>query len=174
VYLALVGCATFAGYGLTCSFAYPVFRYFNLAILLPIGCFAAFVAWEPSASLRRAAVAIFVLWGAVNTVDNVRALREAYVNPQADPHGELTNYLVGHQIRYARADYWDAYVIDFLSRERVIVASTGPVRIPEYQERVDEHRDAAVDIQRQPCEGPLQVAGWCVQIPTTRLGLGTR
>jgi hypothetical protein len=166
VYLALVGCATLVGYGLTCSFAYPVYRYFNLAILLPVGCFAAFVAWEPSARLRNAVVAVFELRSAMNFVDNVRALRNAYVDPRPDPHGELTEYLLGHQIRYAYADYWDAYVVDFLSRERVIVASIGPVRIPEYQQRVDEHRDAAVTIERQPCEGRLNVAGWCLHVPS--------
>ena len=52
-------------------------------------------------------------------------------NPQPDPHGELTEFLLSHQIRYARASYWDSYIVDFLSRERVIVASNGPVRIPE-------------------------------------------
>ncbi len=174
VYLALVGCCTLVGYGLTCSFAYPVFRYFNLAILLPIGCFAAFVAREPSARLRSAVIVIFVLWGTANFVDNVRVIREAYVNPQPDPHRELTDFLLGHQIRYARANYWDAYVVDFLSRERVIVGSWGPSRIPEYEDRVDEHRDATVNIERQPCEGPLQVAGWCIQLPTNRPGEGAR
>ena len=53
-------------------YAYPVVRYFNLALLLPIGCFAAFMAWEPSARLRTAAIVVFVLWGAANLVDNVR------------------------------------------------------------------------------------------------------
>jgi hypothetical protein len=175
-YLALVGCGALAGYALTCSFIYavPVVRYFNLAILLPIGCFAAFVAWEPSARLRTTVIALFVLWGAANLVDNVRVLREAYVHPQPDPHGELTEFLLSHQIRYARASYWDAYVVDFLSRERVIVGSDGPSRIAEYERQVNEHRDAAVHIEREPCEGQLHVASWCVQLPVNRPGEGAR
>ena len=88
-------------------------------------------------------------------------------NPQPDPHQELTDYLLSQRIRYARADYWDAYIVDFLSRERVIVGSFGPVRIPDYEDRVNEHQDAAVTIERQPCEGP-QVAAWCVQMPVNR------
>jgi hypothetical protein len=176
VYLALVGCGALAGYAMTCSYIYPlpVVRYLNLAILLPIGCFAAFMAWEPSTRLRRAVIVVFVLWGAANLVDNVRTIREAYVNPQPDPHRELTDFLLSHQIRYARAGYWDAYVVDFLSRERVLVGSEGPSRIPEYETQVDEHRDAAVHIERQPCKGQLSVANWCVQLPINRPGEGAR
>jgi hypothetical protein len=173
-YLALVGCAALAGYGLTCAHVYPIFRYFNLAILLPIGCFAAFVAREPSARLRSAVIGVFVLWGAVNLVDNVRTIRAAYVNPLRDPHGELTEFLLSRQVRYARANYWDAYVIAFLSRERVIVGSSVPMRIPDYENRVDQFSDAAVNIVRQPCEGQLRVAGWCVQLPVNRPGDGAR
>ena len=32
--------------------------------------------------------------------------------------------LMTHGIRYARSDYWTAYVITFLAGERVVVAST--------------------------------------------------
>jgi hypothetical protein len=168
VYLGLVGCCALAAYTLTCAFAHPVVRYFSLGLLLPIGCVAAFVAVEPSARVRTAAIAVFVLWGTANLADNVRVIRDAYVNPQLNPHAELTEFLLSHQIRYARADYWDAYVVDFLSRERVIVASNGPARIPDYERRVDEHRDAAVRIERMPCEGQIRVARWCIQLPTNR------
>src|SRR5204862_7789820 len=105
---------------------------------LPIGCFAAFMAREPSARLRTAVIVVFLLWGTANLVDNLRVIREAYVNPQPNPHGELTEFLLSHQFRYARANYWDAYVVDFLSRERVLVSSDGPARIPEFEHRVDE------------------------------------
>jgi hypothetical protein len=174
VYLALVGCCTLAAYSITCAYAYPVVRYFNLGLLLPIGCFAAFVAREPSARLSRAVTVVFVLWGAANLVDTVEVIREAALNPQANPHVELTEFLASHQIRYARADYWDAYVVDFLSRERIIVSSYGVTRIPEYQQRVDEHSDAAVHIERMPCEGQMHVAVWCIQLPTNRRGEGAR
>jgi hypothetical protein len=174
VYLALVGCCALAAYSMTCEYAYPVVRYFNLALLLPIGCFAAFVAREPSALLRRVVIVFFVLWGTANLVDTVRVIREAYVNPHANPHAELTGFLLSHQIRYARADYWDAYVVDFLSRERIIVSSHGVIRIPEYQQWVDEHSDAAVHIERMPCEGQMHVAVWCIQLPANRPGEGAR
>jgi hypothetical protein len=174
IYLALVGCATIAGYSMTCSYAFPVVRYFHLALLLPIGLFAAFVAREPSAAWRNAVIAAMLIWGTANLVDNIRVIRAAYAAPVADPHRELTDFLLDHQIRYARANYWDAYVVDFLSRERITVGSWGPARIPEYEDRVDEHRDAMVNIERQPCEGQLTVAGWCVQLPVNGPGQGAR
>jgi hypothetical protein len=173
-YLMLVGCSALAGYALTCSYPFPVIRYFNLAILLPIGCFAAFVAWEPSASLKRLVVLVFAVWSVANLVDNVRTIRDAYARPLPDPHGELTQFLLGHEIRYARADYWDAYVVDFLSRERVIVGSETIQRIHEYETQVDEHRDVAVHVQREPCQGQFHVAAWCIQLPVKRPGEGPR
>jgi len=173
-YLALVGCCAMAAYTLTCAFSFPVVRYFTLGLLIPIGCFAAFVAWEGSARLRTVAIVAFVLWGTANLVDHLQVIREAIVHPAANPHAELTAFLLGHQIRYARANYWDAYVVDFLSRERVIVGSYGPVRIPDYERRVDEHRTAAVSIERMPCDGPLRVASWCISMPANRLDNGAR
>jgi hypothetical protein len=174
VYLGLVGCCTLVAYLVTCAFAYPVVRYFNLALLLPIGCFAAFAAREVLARLRTAVIVVFVLWGTTNLVDNVRVIRDAYVHPQPNPHAELTDFLLRHQIRYARANYWDAYVVDFLSRERVIVGSYGPARIPDYEHLVDEHSDAAAGIKRMPCEGELHVVQWCIQLPVNRPGAGAR
>ena len=168
VYLALVGCFALAAYTATCAFAYPIIRYFNLAILVPIGCFAAFVAWEESARLRMAAIVVFVLWGTVNLADNVRMIREASVHPQPNPHAELTEFLLTRQIRYARASYWDAYVVDFLSGERVIVGSFGPARIPDYEQRVDAHPEAAAFIERMPCSSQFRVAQWCIQVPVGR------
>jgi hypothetical protein len=176
-YLALVGCCALGAYVLACNLAFdanPIVRYLNLGLLLPVGCFAVYMAREPSARLRTAVMAIFLLWGTANLADNVRVIYNAYADPQPNPHGELTEFLLSHQIRYARASYWDSYIVDFLSRERVIVASTGPVRIPDYQQRVDEHSDAAVNIERMPCEGQLHVAGWCIQLPVNRPGEGAR
>jgi hypothetical protein len=174
VYLLLVGCSALVGYALTCSYPFPVIRYFNLAILVPIGSFAAFAARETSVSLKRAVTLIFVLWSAVNLLDTVRTIRDAYIHPQPDPHGELTQFLLSHEIRYARADYWDAYVVDFLSRERVIVGSETIQRIREYETQVDEHRDVAVHIQRAPCQGQFHVAPWCIQLPVKPPGAGPR
>ncbi len=63
--------------------------------------------------------------------------------------------------------HWDAYVVDFLSGERVIVGSFGPQRIPDYEQRVDAHPEAAF-IERMPCSSQFRVAQWCIQVPVGR------
>ena len=77
----------------------------------------------------------------------------------------LSDYLMANHIRYARAIYWDAYVVDFLSRERIITASVDVVRVPEYQKQIEDHADATVNLERLPCAGVRRVASWCVTGP---------
>src|SRR5205085_5838893 len=75
VYLALVGSCALGGYLLACGVAFdanPIVRYLNIGLLLPVGCCAVFMAREPSARLRAAAVVVFVLWGAADAADNLR------------------------------------------------------------------------------------------------------
>jgi hypothetical protein len=140
----------------------PLLRYLLLALLLPIGCCAAFMQREPSPRLRNSVVVVFALWGAVNLWDNVRLVRASIQDPPGSEHRVLVDYLLQQRIRYARAIYWDAYMVDFLSGERVVTASVDIVRIPDYQQQVDEHAGAAVNLERLPCNGPRRVASWCV------------
>src|SRR5439155_5434004 len=167
-YLAWVGLFTACVYPLSCNVilhAPPLLRYLLLALLLPVGLFAVFMQRERSRALRTAATAVFVLWGAVNAWDNLRLIREALHDPPGSEHRALVDYLLQQRIRYARAIYWDAYMVDFLSGERVVTASVDVIRIPEYQKEVDEHAAAAVTLQRLPCEGRERVASWCIQRP---------
>jgi hypothetical protein len=167
-YLALVGAFTACAYPLSCNTApgsLPLFRYLLLALLLPVGCAAVFFQRERSVLLQRIVAAVFVLWASFNLFDNMRVLRAAVADPPGSEHRALVDYLLEHRIRYARAIYWDAYVVDFLSRERVITASVDVIRIPEYQKLVDDHAAAAVNLDRLPCEGRERVASWCVEKP---------
>jgi hypothetical protein len=167
-YLAWVGLFTACVYPLSCNVilhAPPLLRYLLLALLLPVGLFAVFMQRETSRALRTAAVSVFVLWGVANLWDNVRLVREAVQNPPGSEHRVLVDYLLQQRIRYARAIYWDAYVVDFLSRERVITASVDIIRIPDYQRQVDEHANAAVNLERMPCDAPRRVASWCITGP---------
>ena len=107
----------------------------------------------------------FVAWGTVNILDTWKLARAYRNEPPAGKFRELADYLLAHDIRYARAGYWDAYIIDFLTRERVIVASTGKVRVMEYQQRVDDHLNEAVQIDRFPCTGGVRVEAWCITGP---------
>ena len=168
LYLACVGAFTACAYPLPCNTgpgALPLFRYLLLALLLPIGIAADFFQRERSALLRRVVASVIVLWAAANLFDNVRVVRAAVADPPGSEHRVLVDHLLDQRIRYARAIYWDAYVVDFLSRERVITASVDLIRIPEYQKEVDEHAAAAVMLERLPCKGRERVASWCIQRP---------
>jgi hypothetical protein len=106
-----------------------------------------------------------MLWASVNLADHIRLIRSTWAEPPLNERRTLVNYLLDHQIRYARAIYWDAYILDFLSRERVIVASVDTIRIPEYQRLVGAHSASAVNLARLPCDEGVKVASWCVQKP---------
>ena len=162
------GGLTACAYPLSCSIVPggpPLLRYLPLAILLPVGCCATFLQRERSHALRTVVVSVFVLWAGANLRDNVRVIRGALAEPPGSEHRVLVDYLIGERIRYARAIYWDAYVVDFLSGERVITASIDVIRIPEYQKQVDEHAYAAVNLERLPCSGARRIASWCVTGP---------
>ncbi len=163
-----MGAITALAYPLSCNVALhtpPLLRYLLLAVLLPVGLISWFLATERSRIWRGALIAIVVTWSASNLVDNVRLIRTTVANPPVSEHRLLADYLIAHRIRYARAIYWDAYMIDFLSRERVITASTDLIRIPEYQDEVEAHAADAVVLQRVPCSGDERVASWCIQPP---------
>jgi hypothetical protein len=153
-------------YPLSCNVVFqypPILRYLLFAMLLPVGLTATFLSRERSPLLRRIVVAIIVAWSTINFVDNARVLVTAVRQPPLNERRVLTDYLTSHRIRYATATYWDAYVVDFLSQERVIVASSDTVRIPEYQGIIDAHAADAVNLGRQPCPGYDGVASWCIQ-----------
>jgi hypothetical protein len=167
-YLGLIGLFTAAVYPLSCNIIPgrpPLLRYLLLGLLLPIGCFGLFMRREPSRALRAAVPAAFAIWAAANLLDNGRLLRVSLGDPPSNEHGVLADYLVNHHIEYARAVYWDAYAVDFLARERVIVASVDLIRIEQYQRLVDRHAASAYSLARIPCRGGAQVASWCVQPP---------
>ena len=140
----------------------PVLRYALFAPLAVIALLAAYFRRERALHWRIAAATLVALWAAGSVVDNTRLAVYLEKNPPAKPHRRMATYLVGSGVKYARATYWDAYVITFLSQERVIVASTTTVRVSAYQAEVDAHADEAVMLQRLPCEGMTKVAAWCV------------
>ena len=171
LYLALIGLQTLLVYGLNGGIvaqAPTIIRYVLFALLVPVAVFGAFLLTEPSARYRGAVVALVGVWAALTVADNARLLREYLVSPPQNNYRELTDYLVAHRIRYARAIYWDSYVVTFLSGERVIVASTDKVRVSAYQARVDANSANAVHLQRQPCSSGKAVSSWCLEDPLNR------
>ena len=167
-YLGLIGVQAALAYPLSCEIVPGVpgvLRYALLVLLLPIACFTWFVTREHARGTAAAVVCAFVLCAAINVRDHANVLLEYRTDPPPNKFRGLSDYLVAHQIKYARAPYWDSYIVDFMSDEQAIVASTGKVRIDEYQRRVDQHRDIAVDIRRVPCSGDIRFDAWCISVP---------
>ena len=171
LYLGLIGLQTLAAYGLNSGIiaqAPTIIRFVLFALLLPVALFGAFFHHEPAARYRNTVVALVSVWAALTVADNARVLREYLVAPPENNYREVTDYLVEHRIKYARAIYWDCYVISFLSGERVIVASTDKVRVGAYQARVDANAASAVHLQRRPCASGKVVSSWCLEDPLGR------
>jgi hypothetical protein len=171
LYLALIGLQTLAVYGLNSGIvaqAPTIIRFVLFALLLPIGLLGLFFHHEPSPRYRNAVAALAGVWAVLTVADNARLLREYLVAPPENNYREVTDYLVEHRIKYARAIYWDCYVISFLSGERVIVASTDKVRIGAYQARADANAANAVRLRRRPCDSGKVVSSWCLEDPLGR------
>jgi hypothetical protein len=145
-----------------------VARYALFVLLLPIAFVGACVERRPPRALSVTLAAALVVWAGVNVSDNIQLVREYLTAPPPNNHRVLTDYLVSHRIRYGRADYWDAYIVDFLSRERVILAPNSVMRISAYDARVARNAANAVDVVQQPCVAGVQVARWCVDDPLHR------
>jgi hypothetical protein len=165
-YLGTIGVSAIVGYGLNGGLdtqAMPVVRYALFVLLIPVAILGAYLQRERLAWLRATVIALMCVWAVSTTFDATRVVREFVRSPPANPHRELADYLISHDIRYARAGYWDAYVVTFLTREQVVIASTEQVRISAYGALVDQHAAEAVNLVRQPCEGERRVSVWCLE-----------
>ena len=127
------------------------FRYVLLTVYIGVGVAALYFAHETSRAWRRAMVGLILVWAVASGAVHARLMSEYIYREPPNTRRDLVTYLVDHKIRYARADYWTAYVLTFFSGERVIVASTDYIRINRYQREVDAHRAEAVTVQREPC-----------------------
>jgi hypothetical protein len=171
LYLSLIGVQTLFAYGLNSGIdpgLAPILRYLLFTLLLPIALLGAYFLREPRRSLQMVVAALVCIWAGMTAADNVRLVREFVAAPPPNPHRELAEYLTRHHIQYGRAGYWDAYIVTFLARERVILASTEKVRITSYQARVDQNASNAVHIRRQPCNVGTPAGAWCVEGRFTR------
>jgi hypothetical protein len=173
VYLAVLAVLNLLIYGINGGIdpaEAAILRYALFAPLLVVSLCARYFLRESSRVWTTAVAACMVLWAAGSIVDNGRLIAQMKADPPPRSHRVMANYLMNHGIRHARANYWDAYVITFLSAERVIVASTGTVRVSAYQAEVDDHADTAVTLVRQPCSEGVPVAAWCVIGPGASAG----
>ncbi len=171
LYLALVALAALTAYGLNPGIdpeATPLFRYVLLLVFLPVALLGGFFLAERSRALNASVICAVAVWAAFTVRDNVALIREYRTAPPVNEFRQLADYLVAHKIEYGYAQYWDCYIVDFLSRERVILASTDFLRVPAYQTFVDAHASTAASIERVPCTTGTRFASWCIDDPLKR------
>ena len=161
VFLALVGLESGVVYALTRDLSMFTFRYGLLSLFLPVG-FAAILLqpWRPMA-MRAAGGALCGLLAAASIVDHAVVLDHARVVPPPPRFVPLAERLESGGVRLARGGYWRSYVVTFLTKERVIVASTELQRVREYQQLVERASEGVVTIQETPCDGqrPVDIVG---------------
>jgi hypothetical protein len=159
-YVLGIGIMAAAGYVVTRSAAQNIYRYYLIALLIPVGITAVFLAAEPRPWLRRAMIALVAIWTVFSGVDHVRLFARYHRGGEPDEARTLADALMARQVRIAEAGYWRAYKLTFLTGERVIVASSDVARIDEYQSKADAAGDQLRTIQERPCVGGEPIAGW--------------
>jgi hypothetical protein len=153
VYLAIVGMEAGVMYALTRDLSMFTFRYGLLALFLPVA-FAALVLQASRPPWLRAGGALLVgVLTAASLVDHVTVIQRASFAPPPPRFVPLAETLEARGVHFARAGYWRAYAVTFLTGERVIVASNELQRILEYQRMVDHASEGVITIQETPCEG---------------------
>lgn len=161
-YLVLTGLQSAIMYAVMCGQrSHLTMRYMLLALLVPIGVTAWYLAREHRPSFRFAYAGVMLAWACVSVVDHAILLHEYRVSPPANDYRTLTTYLERAGLEQGSAGFWDAYAVTFLSGERVRLASFDLVRIEEYQAALDAPVASAPRISTSPCDGE-RVARWWV------------
>ncbi len=160
-YLLGIGVMAALGYALTREVTVePTDRYMLLVLYAPVGIMALFLALEPHAWLRRAAVVLLVAWAVIPSIDHAR-LFGRYWAGEPDPAQELADGIEARGVRVATAGYWRAYKLTFLTQERVKFSATDASRIEEYDRLAEQEGERLVVMQSQRCESDLEpVNGW--------------
>ncbi len=171
LYLGLIAVFTLAVYGLDSRIdpiRVPLLRYVLFVLLLPSAIFGACFLVTRSRALVAIVISAVAIWSAFTLRDNVRLIREYRAAPPPNEFRMLADDLVSRHIPYGYAMYWDCYIVDFFSREQVILASTDVIRIDAYQRLVDANEKAAVIVERMPCASGRRLASWCIDDPLKR------
>jgi hypothetical protein len=141
-------------------------RYHLLLAFLPVGLTAlAFIATaagndavtedRPEGRLQpwiaRGMTAAVGLWALAMGWQHVRLLYEYRTAPPPSVFRALADDLAAAGDRHGWASYWVSYHVNFLSRERVQLSPTGPIRITEYARQAFKAGPRAVVVGSEPC-----------------------
>jgi hypothetical protein len=158
-YLVLVALLSITGYlvGRCGLIDFYTMRYELLSTLGAVGLAGWYLQRERSNAMRTlwalSCAGIFVLSASAHA----RLIAEYATDPPVPAKRQLIDALDARNVRYAYADYWTAYYVTFMTRERIIVASTEVVKVRSHNRDVDAHRGEAVLISRHACVGGQQL-----------------
>jgi hypothetical protein len=158
-YLMLVATLSVAGYlvGRCGLIDFYTMRYELLSPLGAAGLAATYLRVERSRVVGAAWIACASAVFAVSTLAHARLLAEYATHPPVPLKQDLIRALDARGVRYAYADYWTAYYVTFMTRERIVVASDAIVKVRTHNRLVDAHRADAIRITRRPCAGGEQL-----------------
>ncbi len=133
-------------------------RYALLGLLLPVGVVAAVLSLESSTALRRLVAGGVAVWALVIAGDHALVASRYIRHPLPNQSRVLADQLISEGTGAAIADYWHAYLVTFVARERVRVASSDFVRIQEYQDAFEQQAPPRVVLSEKPCTGGRAVS----------------
>jgi len=159
LYLAIIGALAIVFFVVGKPILPGYSRYVLLGLVFPIGLTGALLTLETVAFMRRSVAVVILGWAALIATDHVAAAVNYVQNPEPSAMRAVADRLVSDGVRIASAGYWRAYVVTFLSQERVHVASQELPRIQLYQDEFLERRDGVVFISDYPCPDGRDIEG---------------
>ena len=156
-YLLGVGLAASAGYIVTRPAGDVMLRYFMVALLLPVGATAVWLAVETRTAMRWGLVSVMAIWCAVSAVDHWRQWAR-YRTGEPNAIRAIADAIEARGYRVLEGPYWRAYKLTFLTEERLKIASTDFIRIEEYQALARAEGSRLRRLSEQPCPEAEPVA----------------
>lgn len=158
-YLILVAVFSIGGYlvGRCGVIDFYTMRYELLSVLGAVGLTGWYLRIERSRPLLAVWSVLYAAVLAISVLAHARLIREYATDAPIAPKQELIAALDARGIKYGYTDYWTAYYVTFLSRERIILSPEDIVKVRTYTHLIDAHRDEAVRIARRSCPGGEQL-----------------
>ena len=159
IYLMLVAGLSLGGYliGRCGVVDFYTMRYELLSVLGAVGLAGWYLSVERSRAVRGLWLSVCATLLVFSVTVHANLLLEYFTRPPVAAKQELIAALDARGARYAYADYWTAYYVSFMTRERIVVATTEVTKVKEYDRIVESHRDEVILISRRPCNGGEQL-----------------
>ena len=156
-YLTLTGLISAGVYAVSRCGGISPMRYDALSILAAVGVGAWYLGVERSRALRNTWIVLVAGWVGVCALGHGRLWAEYLTHPPFGVKRQIADLLEARGVRYGASDYWIAYYVTFLTKERVIMRSDDVTRILEYDRDVLAHSGETTTVARIPCRNGDQV-----------------